>query len=139
MAGELYTRGMIAGANAERERNKEEIELLTERCEAYKGQVKAGAVVIERLRTALSTLRDACWEFEDDEAVGAACRDADAALAESGSDIPSRPSDGGSDIDSIIRDVAELPDRTSPEDCPEAMLVTQDELRVILSRHLARP
>lgn len=39
-------------------------------------------------------------------------------------------------IDDIIRDVAELPDRTSPEDWPDAMLVTADELRVILSAHL---
>lgn len=35
-------------------------------------------------------------------------------------------------IDAIIRDVAELPDRTSPEDWPDAMLVTADELRAIL-------
>lgn len=37
-------------------------------------------------------------------------------------------------IDNVIRDVAELPDRTSPEDWPEAMLVTADELRAILER-----
>jgi hypothetical protein len=28
----------------------------------------------------------------------------------------------------LVRSVAELPDRTSPDDWPEAMLVTQDEL-----------
>lgn len=37
-------------------------------------------------------------------------------------------------IDSVIRCVAELPDRNSPEDWPEAMLVTADELRMILER-----
>ena len=39
----------------------------------------------------------------------------------------------GTVIDSIVRQVAELPDRNSPEDWPEAMLVTQDELAVILA------
>jgi hypothetical protein len=35
----------------------------------------------------------------------------------------------------IVRDVAELPDRTSPDDQPEMMLVTSDELRnIILAR-----
>src|SRR4029453_8937191 len=34
--------------------------------------------------------------------------------------------------DCVIRRVAELPDRTSPADWPEAMLVTADELRCIL-------
>lgn len=41
------------------------------------------------------------------------------------------------EVESIIRDVAELPDRTSPEDWPEAMLVTADELRTILRDALA--
>lgn len=40
-------------------------------------------------------------------------------------------------IDNVIREVAELPDRTSPEDWPEAMLVTPDELRAILEREEA--
>jgi hypothetical protein len=31
-------------------------------------------------------------------------------------------------IDNVVRDIAELPDRTSPEDWPEAMLVTAIEL-----------
>lgn len=39
-------------------------------------------------------------------------------------------------VENIIRDVAELPDRTSPEDWPDAMLVTADELDEILQRHL---
>lgn len=39
-------------------------------------------------------------------------------------------------IDSIIRAVAELPDRTSPEDDPTQMTVTESELRDILWRHL---
>ena len=36
-------------------------------------------------------------------------------------------------ITAIIQDIAELPDRTSPDDWPEAMLVTSDELYRILS------
>jgi hypothetical protein len=39
-------------------------------------------------------------------------------------------------IDQIICDVSELPDRNSPEDWPDAMLVTADELRIILERAL---
>lgn len=39
--------------------------------------------------------------------------------------------------DRIIQDVAELPDRTSPEDQPDMMLVTADELRVIVETALA--
>lgn len=39
-------------------------------------------------------------------------------------------------IESIIRDVAELPDRSSPDDFPEAMLVTADELQEIIERHV---
>lgn len=37
----------------------------------------------------------------------------------------------------IIRDVGELPDRTSPADWPEAMLVTAYELSTILVGRLA--
>lgn len=37
----------------------------------------------------------------------------------------------------VLRRVAELPDRTSPEDWPDAMLVTYDELRQILIEELA--
>ena len=37
----------------------------------------------------------------------------------------------------IIRDVAELPDRTSPEDWPEALIVTSGELEEILTQHLS--
>jgi hypothetical protein len=37
--------------------------------------------------------------------------------------------------DLVIRDVQELPDRTSPDDWPEAMLVTAAELRDIIERH----
>jgi hypothetical protein len=35
--------------------------------------------------------------------------------------------------DAVVQAVAELPDRTSPDDWPEAMLVTADELRAILA------
>lgn len=40
-------------------------------------------------------------------------------------------------IDGVLRDVAELPDRTSPDDQPGMMLVTVDELRGILLRWLS--
>lgn len=40
-------------------------------------------------------------------------------------------------IELIIRDVAELPDRTSPEDWPEALIVTSVELEEILTQHLS--
>lgn len=40
-------------------------------------------------------------------------------------------------IEQIVRDVAELPDRTSPDDWPDAMLVTADELTEILERSIA--
>lgn len=40
-------------------------------------------------------------------------------------------------INLIIRDVAELPDRTSPEDFPEALILTSDELEEILIQNLA--
>lgn len=43
----------------------------------------------------------------------------------------------GALIDQIVREVAELPDRTSPEDQPEMMLVSGDELRVILALALS--
>lgn len=39
----------------------------------------------------------------------------------------------------ICRDVAELPDRTSPEDWPEAMLVTVGELHAIILDRFATP
>lgn len=39
--------------------------------------------------------------------------------------------------DRVVQMVAELPDRTSPEDWPEAMLVTADELRDVLVAALA--
>lgn len=39
-------------------------------------------------------------------------------------------------IDLIVRDVAELPDRSSPDEWPEVMLVTDEELRDILSERL---
>jgi hypothetical protein len=44
---------------------------------------------------------------------------------------PSTPNQDGL-ADLICRDVAELPDRNSPADWPEAMLVTRDELRSIV-------
>lgn len=42
----------------------------------------------------------------------------------------------GPTIDKIIQDVAELPDRTSPDDQPDMMMVTADELLTILINRL---
>lgn len=39
--------------------------------------------------------------------------------------------------DMVILDVSEIPDRTSPDDFPEAMLVTGQELRGIIEKHFA--
>lgn len=39
-------------------------------------------------------------------------------------------------VGSVLNDVAELPDRTSPDDEPDMMLVTHDELKAILCRRL---
>ncbi len=39
-------------------------------------------------------------------------------------------------IGAVITEICELPDRTSPEDQPEMMLVTAEELDLILRRHV---
>lgn len=39
-------------------------------------------------------------------------------------------------VTAVCRDVAELPDRNSPADWPEAMLVTAEELQRIISNQL---
>ena len=39
-------------------------------------------------------------------------------------------------IGGIITNICELPDRTSPDDQPDMMLVTAEELDLILRRHL---
>lgn len=39
------------------------------------------------------------------------------------------------DVAAVIQDIAELGDRISPDDQPEMMLVTADELRRIIERH----
>jgi hypothetical protein len=49
--------------------------------------------------------------------------------------VQSATAQRGSLADLVIRDVQELPDRTSPDDWPEAMLVTAAELRDIIERH----
>lgn len=40
--------------------------------------------------------------------------------------------------DGIVKGVAELPDRTSPDDQPDMMLVTADELTEIVMAHLGQ-
>lgn len=40
-------------------------------------------------------------------------------------------------VNSVISDVAELPDRNSPEDEPDMMLVTAEELKTILRERLS--
>lgn len=42
-------------------------------------------------------------------------------------------------IAQVIRDVSELPDRNSPDDAPELMLVAPQELRAIIERLAPRP
>ncbi len=42
-------------------------------------------------------------------------------------------------INDVLRDVAELPDRNSPAEWPEAMLVTAQELHQILEAHWPAP
>ena len=42
-------------------------------------------------------------------------------------------------IDEVIRDIAEMDDRDSPPEWPEAMLVTADELKEIITRHAPIP
>ena len=39
-------------------------------------------------------------------------------------------------VENVIHDIAELPDRNSPADQPEMMIVSADELREIILRHL---
>lgn len=39
-------------------------------------------------------------------------------------------------IETIIQDVAELPDRSSPDDCPEALILTSWELDEILMQRI---
>ncbi len=54
---------------------------------------------------------------------------------------PCRPDaivpDAAKIADHIVREVAELADRTSPDDWPEAMLVTGEELHLIVTEALA--
>jgi hypothetical protein len=40
-------------------------------------------------------------------------------------------------VNAVLSDVAELPDRTSPEDEPDMMLVTAEELKTILCQRLS--
>lgn len=47
------------------------------------------------------------------------------------------PSEFDQFIFSVLRDVAELPDRNSPDDEPDMMLVTADELKTILCNRLS--
>lgn len=42
-------------------------------------------------------------------------------------------------VPKILQDVLDLPDRTSPEEAPSMLLVTADELSMILERHLGGP
>lgn len=51
---------------------------------------------------------------------------------------PGSPAWAADVTDRVVRRVAELPDRTSPQDCPEAMLVTADELRKIVGQESGR-
>lgn len=48
-----------------------------------------------------------------------------------------KPSEFDQFVNSVLRDVAELPDRNSPDDGPDMMLVTAEELKVILCKRLS--
>jgi len=50
---------------------------------------------------------------------------------------PPAPAPSEAVVAAIVRDVAELPDRTSPDDWPEGMLVTQEELAQIVAERIA--
>jgi hypothetical protein len=52
--------------------------------------------------------------------------------------MPDTPRDGDAErlADEIVREVCELPDRTSPDDQPDALMVTWQELRTIIIREL---
>lgn len=63
----------------------------------------------------------------------------EAALALSPGVELAAPRDPEAVIERILRRVAELPDRTSPDDWPEAMLVTTQELSAILTDALQPP
>lgn len=49
---------------------------------------------------------------------------------------PSAGTGEGQFIENVSLDIAELPDRTSPEDMPEMMLVSHEELESIIKAHL---
>lgn len=44
---------------------------------------------------------------------------------------------GKIDLDAIVRDVCEWADRTSPDECPDKLLITPDELRGVLEEAVA--
>lgn len=99
------------------------------------------AQMIEQAREATGTLRDAVRagrviDFrERDPLIVAIHRALDlAALTAEGE---TRPDRFEGFVEEAVRHVAELPDRTSPANWPEAMLVTSDELREILSTLIA--
>lgn len=48
-----------------------------------------------------------------------------------------KPSEFDQFVNGVLRDVAELPDRNSPEDEPDMMMVTAEELKVILCNRLS--
>ena len=103
----------------------------------------------ERLRTAMTQCRE--WlerETEPDRAgivafINIALSDPlsrNGADSKSSPDIPSQSGDGiaaaaKASIDTIIRDLCELPDDVDPEQ-DGALTVTVEELRIILTRHL---
>jgi hypothetical protein len=47
-----------------------------------------------------------------------------------------KPSEFDQFVNAVLREVAELPDRTSPDDEPDMMLVTADELKTIICTRL---
>lgn len=69
-----------------------------------------------------AVLHNRAWQKMDENTAIAECRKLEATYVTRDS----------IDIGSIIQAISELPGRTSPEDWPEAMLVTAEELEAIL-------
>jgi len=89
--------------------------------------------VIERLVEALELIDDHIDRTSH-------CNDhakVSAAIAEARNLLDAQPAGKDAWVDSVIKQVAELPDRNSPEGQPEMMLVTADELADILRSHTA--
>ena len=136
-------RGKLASAEAlcaERkqlldEREQQVASLIKERDAAVANEKSTAKVAtllqqdVERLHAERDSLRDSL----------AKCHYGRDAAREQSTAPVSPPTDDEIDrvVTRVVRAVAEIPDRFSPDDFPEAMLVTGDELRTILHNEMA--